>query len=132
MAVNITFLGGAGTVTGSKYLVTHEHQRLLVDCGMFQGYKQLRLRNWTPLPVAPDQIGAVVLTHAHLDHSGYLPVLANEGFAGKVYATPARGTCAASCCPTAVSCRKKMRCLRTGTDSRNMHRPSPCTPVRTL
>jgi len=88
MAVNITFLGGAGTVTGSKYLVTHDRQRLLVDCGLFQGYKQLRLRNWTPLPVAPDQIGAVVLTHAHLDHSGYLPLLANEGFAGKVFATP--------------------------------------------
>jgi len=88
MAVNITFLGGADTVTGSKYLVTHERQRLLVDCGLFQGYKQLRLRNWNPLPVAPDQIHAVVLTHAHLDHSGYLPLLANEGFTGKVYATP--------------------------------------------
>ena len=88
MSVNITFLGGADTVTGSKYLVTHDKQRLLVDCGLFQGYKQLRLRNWNPLPVAPDQIHAVVLTHAHLDHSGYLPLLANEGFAGKAYATP--------------------------------------------
>ena len=88
MSVNITFLGGADTVTGSKYLVTHDKQRLLVDCGLFQGYKQLRLRNWNPLPVAPDQIHAVVLTHAHLDHSGYLPLLANEGFAGKVVATP--------------------------------------------
>jgi len=87
MTVNITFLGGADTVTGSKYLVRHERQSLLVDCGLFQGYKQLRLRNWTPLPVAPDQIGAVVLTHAHVDHSGYLPLLAKEGFAGKVYAT---------------------------------------------
>ena len=88
MSVNINFLGGADTVTGSKYLVTHDKQRLLVDCGLFQGYKQLRLRNWNPLPVAPDQIHAVVLTHAHLDHSGYLPLLANEGFAGKVVATP--------------------------------------------
>ena len=88
MSVNITFLGGADSVTGSKYLVTHDQQRLLVDCGLFQGYKQLRLRNWNPLPVTPDQIHAVVLTHAHLDHSGYLPLLANEGFAGKVYATP--------------------------------------------
>ena len=88
MSVNITFLGGADTVTGSKYLVTHDQQRLLVDCGLFQGYKQLRLRNWNPLPVTPDQIHAVVLTHAHLDHSGYLPLLASEGFAGKVYATP--------------------------------------------
>ncbi len=88
MAVNITFLGGGDTVTGSKYLVTHGKQRLLVDCGLFQGYKLLRLRNWTPLPVAPGQVNAVVLTHAHLDHSGYLPLLAREGFSGPVYGTP--------------------------------------------
>jgi len=87
MTVSITFLGGAGTVTGSKYLVRQEHQSLLVDCGLFQGYKQLRLRNWSPLPVAPDQVQAVVLTHAHLDHSGYLPLLFKEGFSGKAYAT---------------------------------------------
>ena len=95
MSVNITFLGGADTVTGSKYLVQHEGQSLLVDCGLFQGYKQLRLRNWRPLPVVPGQIHAVVLTHAHLDHSGYLPLLAREGFKGRVYATPAtRDLCA--------------------------------------
>ncbi len=88
MTVNTTFLGGGDTVTGSKYLVTHGKQRLLVDCGLFQGYKLLRLRNWTPLPVAPGQVNAVVLTHAHLDHSGYLPLLAREGFSGPVYATP--------------------------------------------
>ncbi len=90
MGVNITFLGGTGTVTGSKYLVRHDGKCLLVDCGLFQGYKQLRLRNWTPLPIAPDQIDAVLLTHAHLDHSGYLPLLVKEGFARHVYAT--RGT----------------------------------------
>ncbi len=89
MSVNITFLGGTGTVTGSKYLVEHEGQRLLVDCGLFQGYKLLRLRNWSPLPVVPGQINAVVLTHAHLDHSGYTPLLAREGFHGRVWATPA-------------------------------------------
>jgi metallo-beta-lactamase family protein len=87
MSVNITFLGGSGTVTGSKYLVQHEDQTLLVDCGLFQGYKQLRLRNWTPLPVAPNQIQAVLLTHAHLDHSGYLPLMAKEGFTGHVFAS---------------------------------------------
>ena len=76
MSVTITFLGAAGTVTGSKYLVRHNGHRLLVDCGLFQGYKQLRLRNWHPLPIAPQTIDAVVLTHAHLDHSGYLPLLA--------------------------------------------------------
>ncbi|MDP1688470.1 MBL fold metallo-hydrolase [Hydrogenophaga sp.] len=89
MSVHIRFLGGAGTVTGSKYLVEHDGQSLLVDCGLFQGYKQLRLRNRDPLPVLPNHIGAVVLTHAHLDHSGYLPLLAKEGFHGKVWATPA-------------------------------------------
>ena len=87
MGVNITFLGGTGTVTGSKYLLRHDGKSLLLDCGLFQGYKLLRLRNWTPLPIAPNQIDAVVLTHAHLDHSGYLPLLAKEGFSGHVYAT---------------------------------------------
>jgi len=91
MSATITFLGGADTVTGSKYLVEHNGQRLLVDCGLFQGYKQLRLRNWHPLPVAASQIDAVVLTHAHLDHSGYLPLLVKEGYTGQVHATT--GTC---------------------------------------
>ena len=89
MTVTIRFLGAAGTVTGSKYLVDHDGQGVLIDCGLFQGYKQLRLRNRDPLPVLPNRIGAVLLTHAHLDHSGYLPLLAKEGFKGKVWATPA-------------------------------------------
>lgn len=87
MSVTITFLGGADTVTGSKYLIEHQRQRVLVDCGLFQGYKQLRLRNWAPLPVVPQQIDAVLLTHAHLDHSGYVPLLVKEGFAGRIHAT---------------------------------------------
>ncbi|WP_310567460.1 MBL fold metallo-hydrolase [Hydrogenophaga sp.] len=89
MNVHLRFLGAAGTVTGSKYLVEFSGQSLLVDCGLFQGYKQLRLRNRDPLPVLPNHIGAVLLTHAHLDHSGYLPLLAKEGFHGKVWCTPA-------------------------------------------
>ena len=87
MSVSITFLGGAGTVTGSKYLVRHGGQALLVDCGLFQGYKLLRQRNWRPLPVAPHEIDAVLLSHAHLDHSGYLPLLAKGGFGGPVFCT---------------------------------------------
>jgi len=87
MSVTITFLGGTGTVTGSKYLIRHGQECVLVDCGLFQGYKQLRLRNRTPLPLPPRQINALLLTHAHLDHSGYLPLLAREGFSGPVYAS---------------------------------------------
>ena len=95
MNVSITFLGGTGTVTGSKYLVQHGGQRLLVDCGLFQGYKPLREQNWEPLPVPAGEIDAVVLTHAHLDHSGYLPLLARQGFGGAVHCTPGtRDLCA--------------------------------------
>jgi metallo-beta-lactamase family protein len=68
--MRITFLGGVGTVTGSKYLMEWEGRSILVDCGLFQGFKQLRLRNWDPLPVDPAGVDAVVLTHAHIDHSG--------------------------------------------------------------
>ncbi len=84
----ITFLGAAGTVTGSKHLLEIAGQRLLVDCGLFQGLKELRLRNWAALPIEPTRIDAVVLTHAHLDHCGYLPRLVSEGFRGRVFCTP--------------------------------------------
>jgi len=87
--MKITFLGAVGTVTGSKYLVEHGGKRILVDCGLFQGFKQLRLRNWSRLPVEPSQIDAVLLTHAHLDHSGYLPLLMKQGFAGPIICTDA-------------------------------------------
>src|SRR5690606_26435973 len=72
--MQLQFLGATGTVTGSKYVLRHEGAMLMVDCGLFQGYKQLRLRNWKPLPVAPSALAAVILTHAHIDHSGYLPL----------------------------------------------------------
>lgn len=87
--MRITFCGAAGTVTGSKYLLEHEGKRVLVDCGLFQGLKQLRLRNWEPFPLHADKIDAVVLTHAHIDHSGYLPALARQGFRGPVFCTEA-------------------------------------------
>src|SRR3954470_22094839 len=89
MAMQIEFLGATGTVTGSKYLITNNGHRILVDCGLFQGFKQLRLRNWAPLPFEASSIDAVVLTHAHIDHSGCLPLLAKQGFRGKVYSTAA-------------------------------------------
>jgi metallo-beta-lactamase family protein len=85
----ITFLGAAGTVTGSKYLVEAEGKRLLVDCGLFQGPKELRLRNWDKLPIDPATIDWVVLTHAHIDHTGYLPRLVRGGYQGPIYANPA-------------------------------------------
>ena len=84
----ITFLGAAGTVTGSKYLVETGSRRFLVDCGLYQGLKELRERNWAALPVDPRTIDAVVLTHAHIDHSGYLPRLVKNGFKGRVFCTP--------------------------------------------
>jgi metallo-beta-lactamase family protein len=87
--ISLSFLGAVGTVTGSKYLLETEGRRLLVDCGLFQGFKQLRLRNWAPFPVAPSSIGHVLLTHAHLDHSGYLPLLARNGFGGPIFSTHA-------------------------------------------
>lgn len=87
--MEIEFLGATGTVTGSKYLVRAGKKKVLVDCGLFQGFKQLRLRNWAPLPVDPRELDAVVLTHAHLDHSGYLPVLVREGYVGKILCTSA-------------------------------------------
>jgi metallo-beta-lactamase family protein len=87
--LSLTFLGAAGTVTGSKHLLEVEGRRVLVDCGLFQGLKELRLRNWEPLPVDPASIDAVILTHAHLDHCGYLPRLVAGGYRGRIFCTPA-------------------------------------------
>ena len=84
----LEFLGAAGTVTGSRLLVTHGGHRVLVDCGMFQGAREIRRRNWDPFPVDPATLDAVVVTHAHLDHSGWLPRLIAEGYTGPVHATP--------------------------------------------
>src|SRR5687767_8407471 len=83
----LTFLGAARTVTGSKYLLEVDGHRILIDCGMFQGLKEHRLRNWSPMPVPPETIDCVVLTHAHIDHSGMLPRLVAQGFNGPVYCT---------------------------------------------
>ena len=90
-APTLTFLGAAGTVTGSRFLLETDEHRVLVDAGMFQGAKALRARNWSRFPMEPGSLDAIVLTHGHVDHCGYLPVLCRDGFRGPVYAT--RGTC---------------------------------------
>ncbi|HEY9277653.1 MAG TPA: MBL fold metallo-hydrolase [Methylotenera sp.] len=87
--MQLKFLGATGTVTGSKYLLTSDKYRVLIDCGLFQGLKQLRLKNWAQLPIKPSEVNAVVLTHAHIDHTGYLPLFVKNGFSGKVYCTEA-------------------------------------------
>lgn len=86
--VSLQFLGAAGTVTGSRFLITAGRARLLVDCGMFQGERALRRRNWAPFPVPVTDLDAVVVTHSHLDHVGWLPRLVRQGFAGPVYCSP--------------------------------------------
>jgi metallo-beta-lactamase family protein len=85
----ITFLGAAGTVTGSKYLLEAEGKKLLVDCGLFEGSKDLKQRNWERLSVDPATIDWVLLTHAHIDHTGYLPRLVRNGYHGPIYANVA-------------------------------------------
>ena len=85
----LQFLGAAGTVTGSKYLVKHRGQQILLDCGLFQGLKELRLRNWMKPGYSAREIASVVLSHAHIDHSGYLPLLVKHGFRGAIHCTPA-------------------------------------------
>ena len=111
--MQLQFLGATGTVTGSKYLLRHGDATILVDCGLFQGFKQLRLRNWEPLPVAPKTVDAVVLPPA--------------GFTAR----PRRTSCARSCSPTAAICRRKRRSSPTGTVSPNTSPRCRCTPVRT-
>jgi metallo-beta-lactamase family protein len=92
--MRIAFLGAAGTVTGSKYLLEADGTRVLVDCGLYQGVKQLRLRNWSELPFDPATVDAVLLSHAHIDHSGYLPALVRDGFAGPVHCSrPTQDLC---------------------------------------
>ena len=86
---SLTFLGAAGTVTGSKHLVANGSERFLLDCGLFQGTPEIEMRNTVPLPFAPAKLGAVIVTHGHLDHVGYLPKLVRDGYRGRIYCTPA-------------------------------------------
>jgi len=86
-APSLRFCGATDTVTGSRHLVQSKGTRVLIDCGLFQGFKRIRDRNRVPFPVPPRSIDAVLLTHAHLDHSGYVPALVRDGFSGTVFAT---------------------------------------------
>src|SRR5262245_24683956 len=87
--MRLTFLGATQTVTGSKFLLEAADQRILIDCGLFQGLKTLRLRNWDPPPIDPASVDAMILTHAHIDHTGYVPRFVKQGFRGPIFATPA-------------------------------------------
>lgn len=121
--MRLRFLGAAGCVTGSRFLVEAKGTRLLVDCGLFQGYKHLRLRNREPFPVAPSRLDAVVLTHAHLDHSGALPALVRDGFAGPVVCTQGtRDLCAILLPDAAKVAEEDARHANRGGYSR--HRPA--------
>ncbi len=88
-AASLQFLGAAGGVTGSKFLFSYRDEQVLIDCGLFQGLKELRLKNWAPVPIDLARLRAVILTHAHIDHSGYLPRIVSKGYRGPVFATPA-------------------------------------------
>src|SRR4029453_1155925 len=88
-AVSLQFLGAAGGVTGSKFLFSYGDDQLLIDCGLFQGLKDLRQRNWAQVPIDLQRLRAVILTHAHIDHSGYLPRIVSKGYRDPVFATPA-------------------------------------------
>ena len=124
--MRITFLGATGTVTGSKYLINAGAKKILVDCGLFQGYKQLRLRNWAPLPVAAKDIDAVVLSHAHLDHSGYLPLLVKNGFRGAVYCSEATQDLCAILLPDAAHLQEEEAAYA---NRRGFSRHKPALPL---
>src|SRR5579859_6251136 len=85
MSLSLQFLGAAGTVTGSKHILEINNRRILIDCGLFQGVKEQRRLNWATLATDAKSIDAVILTHAHLDHTGYLPLLVKQGFHGPIY-----------------------------------------------
>ncbi|GIT81781.1 MBL fold hydrolase [Leifsonia sp. LS1] len=126
MNTTLRFLGATDTVTGSRYLLESAEGRVLVDCGIFQGYKVLRERNWRPFPVDPASIDAVVVTHAHLDHTGYLPALVRDGFRGRVHATEGTAELSALVLPDSG------RLLEEQADFAHRHHTSSHRPPRPL
>lgn len=129
MSFQLQFLGAAGTVTGSKYLVTYNGKKILVDCGLFQGLKSLRLQNWAALPVDPSTIDAVILTHAHIDHSGYIPLLIKNGFEGPIYATEATRDVCQILLPDSGYLQEEEAAYL---NKRNRSKHSPALPLFTL
>jgi len=124
--VKLTFAGAADTVTGSRYLLDSGGRQILLDCGLFQGFKKLRDRNWAPFPLPPREIDRVVLSHAHLDHSGYLPALVRDGFRGQIIATEAtRELCE-------ILLRDSARLQEEEAEFANRHGYSKHTPARPL
>lgn len=124
--LTLRFLGAAGTVTGSRFLLQAEGHNLLIDCGLFQGLKQLRLQNWEPLPFPAKAIDAVLLTHGHMDHTGYLPCLLQQGFRGPVYATaPTRAV-------TEIILRDSGKVQEEEAEKANLHGYSKHAPAKPL
>ena len=110
----ISFLGAARTVTGSRFLIMHNDLKILVDCGLFQGLKDLRRRNWEPFLVPAHEIDYIILTHAHIDHSGFIPRMVRQGFHGKIITTEITRELVTYCCGTADTCRRKKPVTQTG------------------
>ncbi|EGD55266.1 MBL fold metallo-hydrolase RNA specificity domain-containing protein [Gordonia neofelifaecis] len=124
--LSFTSLGAAGTVTGSKHLLERDGRMILIDCGLFQGIKNLREANWRPLPVDAEALDAVIVTHAHLDHTGYLPRLVREGFRGPIYSTPATRDVADIILRDSAHLQEREAALA------NKHRSSRHSPARPL
>ena len=111
----LEFWGGVGTVTGSKYLIKGGRGQVLVDCGLFQGFKELRERNWQDTPFDVCALDAVLITHAHIDHTGYLPRLVALGYDNPVYCSRGTADCSRFSCPIRRGYRKKTPSIETGT-----------------
>lgn len=129
MSMKLTFLGATQTVTGSKFLLETKDRRLLIDCGLFQGLKELRLRNWEAPPVDPKSVDAIVLTHAHIDHTGYLPRFVAQGFKGPVYATSATVDLARILLPDAAHLQEEEARFR---NKHQLSKHKPALPLYTV
>src|SRR5437867_10828893 len=127
--MKLTFLGATLTVTGSKFLLDSGDHRVLIDCGLFQGMKDLRLRNWADPPVDPNSVDSVVLTHAHIDHTGYLPRFVAQGFKGPVRATPATVDLARILLPDAAHLQEEEARYR---NKHHLSKHKPALPLYTL